>query len=975
MNPTAMPSASPADRPTGAPSADPASVEGRLRAILGERVRSDLGTRALYTSDASLYRVLPTLVVEPVDVDELAAVAAICGEEGLPLTMRGAGTSIAGNAIGPGVLVSTRLLTRVVDLDPEAATAAVEPGVVLDSLNALAMPHGLRFGPDPSTHDRCTLGGMIGNNACGSHSVAWGTTAQNVIGLDLIRSDGSRVRVTSPEASDRRPDPGWPAPDDRLAGDLQAFLGRHEERIRTELPPWPRRVSGYALDWLLPERGSDVSRAIVGTEGTCALVARATVRLSRPPPSRCLLVLGYADDADGADAVPALLDASPFTVESLSGDLIALARVAREDVDLPAGDAWLLVEARGATPADAHDHAWRLAAAVGRSLERRDVRLIEDELAQTALWRIREDGAGYSARLIDGSAGWPGFEDSVVPPARLGGYLRALRELLREHDLVGVSYGHYGEGCVHLRVGFGLDRPGGAERFERFVDAAADLVVAHGGSLSGEHGDGRARSALLERQYSPELRRAFAEFRDLWDPTGTLNPGIIVAPPAITEALRATRPPSLDMGPVQAFRRDGGDVRSAVERCIGVGRCVSTQGAQLMCPSFRATRDEQHSTRGRARLLQEMLAGSLSAEGWRSRTVLDALDLCLSCRGCVSQCPTSVDMAAYKAEFLDHHYRRRIRPLSHYSLGWLPLWLRLTTRMPRLVNAVTRSRLTRRAFTLAAGIAAERSIPRLARIPFTAAHDRRVTGASTGPALHGRVVLWPDTFNEYLSPDVAHAAVRVIEAAGFEVVLPGRTVCCGLTWHTTGQLGMARRVLRRSLGAPELAGQEPIVVLEPSCATMLREDLPELLPDDPRATSVADRVTTLAELLDGVGFVAAHADRATVADRPAEGRAIAQPHCHQQAVLGLGADRRVLARNGIEVGRELTGCCGLAGNFGAERGHEAISRAVAELALVPALADDPDAPLLADGFSCRTQIEALSGRRARHLAEVLAERL
>jgi FAD/FMN-containing dehydrogenase/Fe-S oxidoreductase len=985
MSPTATPDApSAADRQTVAASADPASVEGRLRALIGERVRSDLGARALYTSDASLYRVLPRLVVEPLDIDELAGIARICADAGVALTMRGAGTSIAGNAIGAGVIVSTRSLTSVVHLDPEAATATVEPGVVLDDLNALAIPHGLRFGPDPSTHSRCTLGGMIGNNACGSHSVAWGTTAQNVIGLDVIRSDGSRVRVTSPDADHRRPDPDWPGPDDRLAGELRTFLGRHEGLIRAELPPWPRRVSGYALDWLLPERGTDVARALVGTEGTCALVARATLRLLRPPPSRCLLVLGFGDDAEGADAVPAMLGSGPFTVESLSADLIALARVSREDVDLPTGDAWLLIEARGATPADAHDHAVRLAAAAGRSLEGRDVRLIGDEIDQTALWRIREDGAGYSARLIDGSAGWPGFEDSVVPPPRLGGYLRALRELLREHDLVGVSYGHYGEGCVHLRVGFGLDGPGGAERFERFVSAAADLVIAHGGSLSGEHGDGRARSSLLDRQYSPELRRAFAEFRDIWDPVGTLNPGVIVAPQEITEGLRATRPLSLDLQPVQVYRRDGGDFRSAVERCIGVGRCVSTQGAELMCPSFRATRDEQHSTRGRARLLQEMVAGSLSAEGWRSREVHEALDLCLACRGCVSQCPTNVDMASYKAEFLDHHYRRRIRPLSHYSLGWLPLWLRLSARMPRLVNSVTRSRLTRGAFTLAAGIAAERSIPPLAPRSFTRAHRHAPPVAAPGSAPHDRVVLWPDTFNEYLTPEVGHAAVRVMEAAGFEVVLPGRTVCCGLTWHTTGQLGMARRVLRRSLGAPELAGEEPIVVLEPSCATMLREDLTELLPDDPRATSVTARVTTLAELLDRVGFVAPHAglstdgpaaDRATGGQTITPGRAIAQPHCHQQAVLGLAADRRVMARNGIEVGRELTGCCGLAGNFGAERGHEAISRAVAELTLLPALADDPDAPLLADGFSCRTQIEALSGRRARHLAEVLAERL
>ena len=943
----------------------PATVEARLREVLGDRVHSDLGARALFTSDASLYRALPTLVVEPASTDELTAVTRVCGETGTPLTMRGAGTSIAGNALGTGVLAITSRLDRIVELNVEAGYAVVEPGVVLDDLNARAAAYGLRVGPDPSTHSRCTIGGMVGNNACGAHSVVWGTTAQNTLGLDVIRSDGTHVRLTSPGSPKRATDPDWPELSGPLAYQLRAMTAASEELIRREMPPWPRRVSGYALDWLLPERGPDHAKAMVGTEGSCAVVARAVVRLVRPLPARALLVLGFSNDIDGAGAVPSLLTAEPYTVESLSAELLALAHARVEDVGLPRGGAWLMVEARGDDAGQVREHGQRIAAAIGRTLGSPDVRFIEQPAAQSALWKIREDGAGHATRLADGTRAWPGFEDSAVPPERLGSYLTELRSLLDEHRLQAISYGHYGEGCIHLRIGFGLDETGGAERYEHFMSDAADLVVRHGGSLSGEHGDGRSRGPLLERQYSPRLREAFAAFRTAWDPTGVLNPTIIVDPVAVTEDLRVTAPTLLDVRTTQAFSEDGGDFRTAVDRCIGVGRCVSTQGSTLMCPSFRATRDEQHSTRGRARLLQEMVAGSLANEGWGSHEVRDALDLCLACRGCVSQCPTSVDMATYKSEFLDHHYRRRLRPLSHYSLGWLPLWLKASARIPRLVNTITRSRLTRRLFARAAGIAPSRSIPPIARRAFTRDWQARPAAVV---AAHGRVVLWPDTFNDRLTPEVAHAAVRVVEAAGFEVSVPRRTVCCGLTWHTTGQLSMARRVLRHSLSAPELGGDEPVLVLEPSCATMLRSDLPELLPDDPRAVRLAERVTTLAELLDRVEYVA---PPATLVAAPA----IVQPHCHQQAVLGLDADRRVCERNGITVGVELEGCCGLAGNFGAEAGHEQVSRQVADLELMPALEADRSAPLLADGFSCRTQIASLSGRQARHLAEVLAERL
>ncbi|MFN8520055.1 MAG: FAD-binding and (Fe-S)-binding domain-containing protein [Chloroflexota bacterium] len=957
--------ASPATADRRAPG-DADRLRWRLRKELGEHARDDAGPAPVTSSDASNYRVVPAMVVAPGSADQLAAVVALAVEAGVPVTMRGAGTSIAGNAIGRGVVIETRRLGRVLDIDPAAQTATVEPGVVLGALNAMTLAHGLRVGPDPSTHSRCTIGGMVGNDACGSRSVRWGSTARNVLALEVVTAGGERLRLASPPAGELALPPRG-----LLAEPLRQFARDHEALVREALPPWDRRVSGYALDWLLPERGFDVCRALVGTEGTCAVVSQVSLRLWRPPAVRSLLVLGFPDDIAAAAAVPALLTELPYTVESLTDELLALVASRPSDELLPPGmGAWLLVETGGDTAAEAADHARRIAATIGRDVGARDVRLLADATAQATLWRIREDGAGYAARLPDGSPAWPGFEDAAVPPDRLAAYLGELHALMRDHDMRGITYGHFGEGCIHLRVGFGLDRPGGRERFRGFMEAAADLVGRHGGSMSGEHGDGRARGALLDRMFPPAVLQAFGRFKAVWDPLGLLNPGIIVDPASVDADLRWTEPTRIPIASQLAYHRDHGDPRAAVSRCIGVGRCVSHQGSALMCPSFRATGREQDSTRGRARMLQEMMAGSLADVGWDSTEVLEALDLCLSCKGCLSDCPTGVDMASYKSEFLAHHYAHRRRPRSHVSLGQLPRWLRLGWRFAPLANAMLRRSLTRGLLTRLAGISPERAIPPIARQPFTVAHHGRRPSPTTPAGPRGSVVVWPDTFTNYLAPAVGHAAVRVVEAAGYVAAVPRESVCCALTWVTTGQLDGARSVLRRTLDAPSLAGDDPVVVLEPSCAASLRVDLPELLPDDPRAAALAARVVTLGELLDRDGAVVG-------ADPGVPVRAaVSQPHCHQQAVLGTPADQRVLARHGVTVDRQMVGCCGLAGNFGAEPGHEAVSRQVAELALAPALRHAaPDDLVLADGFSCRTQVASLSGHRARHLAEVLADRL
>ncbi|MEV5759669.1 FAD-binding and (Fe-S)-binding domain-containing protein [Streptomyces tendae] len=946
-------------------------LEAALRRAVRGEVGFDTTSRALTTMDASNYRRVPLGVVAPRDADDVAAVLEVCREHGVPVVARGGGTSIAGQATGAGVVLDfTRHMNRLVGIDPQARTAVVQPGLVLDRLQDAAAPHGLRFGPDPSTHSRCTLGGMIGNNSCGSHSVAWGTTADSVRELSVLTARGRRLRLGQE----------WAGAPEGLRGLVDDELAR----LRTGFPGLPRRISGYALDALLPERGADVARSFCGSEGTLGVLTEAVVGLVESPRARALAVLGYADEAGAAEAAAGLLPLGPLTVEGMAVDLVPSTE------GLPRGGAWLFVETGGDTEAEARTRA----EAVVRAADVVDALVVTDPGGQRTLWRIREDASGTATRMPDGSEAWPGWEDCAVPPARLGGYLRDFRRLLTAHELRGTPYGHFGDGCIHVRIDFDLLSPDGVARFRRFSEELADVVVAHGGSLSGEHGDGQARAELLPRMYGAETVALFERAKAVWDPDDLLNPGMLVRPAPLDANLRFSVLPREPVDVEFGYPSDGGDFSAAVRRCVGVAKCrtASVSGAGVMCPSYRATGEEAHSTRGRARLLHEMLAGELVTDGWRSTEVRDALDLCLSCKGCRSDCPVEVDMATYKAEFLHHHYAGRRRPAAHYAMGWLPVWLRWAarTRTAPVVNALASVRPLAAAAKRLGGIAGERAVPRLAGETFSRWWRRRGGRPAEGGDL---VVLWPDTFTEHLSPSVGRAAVRVLEAAGLRVVLPPTLrggavvgdgtsrsalalltarrgqVCCGLTYVSTGQLDRARAVMRRTLDlmAPVLETSAPVVVLEPSCAAALRTDLPELLHDDPRAARLAARVLTFAEALER------HAPDWTPpqVNLPAVG----QTHCHQHAVLGDAADLRLRESAGL-TGELSGGCCGLAGNFGFEAGHYEVSAACAEDQLLPAVREAPDgAAVLADGFSCRTQLEQLAGVRGRHLAEVLAEGL
>jgi FAD/FMN-containing dehydrogenase/Fe-S oxidoreductase len=938
--------------------------------------------RAEYSTDASNYRVVPGVVVFPRHVDEAAAALDVAQRLGVPVTSRGGGTSIAGNSVGRGVVLDfSRHLNRVLTVDPDARTATVQPGAILDDITAAAAGHGLRFGPDPSTHSRASIGGAIGNNACGSRALRYGRTADNLVRVDMLTAAGERLTA-------RRLDRDGLAAAGPAGAALDALVAAHLGLIRTEFGRFTRQVSGYSLEHLLPENGADLAKFLAGTEGTLGMTVEATVRLVPSPKAVALAVLGYPGLPEAADAIPALLPHQPVALEGLDARLVEVLRSRRGAAavpGLPRGEAWVFAETAGDTEAEARAAAERLIADAGAL----DALVVTGPPAR-ALWRVREDGAGLGSRTPADAPAWPGWEDAAVPPERLGAYLRDFGALMAERDLDGLIYGHFGDGCVHVRIDFPFATEPG--RYRQFALAAAQLVGKYGGSMSGEHGDGRARSELLPYMYSPEAIDVMAAVKAIFDPGNVFNPGVLVDPAPLDADLRVPLARPLRAGLGFAYPRDDGDLATAVHRCVGVGKCRAdtTASGGVMCPSYLATRDEKDSTRGRARVLEELANGTL-VKGFGSAEVAESLDLCLSCKGCSSDCPAGVDMATYKAEVLHQRYRRRLRPPAHYSLGWLPRWARMASRAPGLANAALHTPGLAGLAKRLGGIDARRPLPAFAGRSF------RAWFAGRPPAAGPPVLLWVDTFTDYFTPEIGQAAVRVLEAAGYAVQVTGEPVCCGLTWISTGQLDGARRQLRRSLRAlePAVRAGTPIVGLEPSCTAVLRGDVTELLPADSRARQVRAATRTLAELLT---------ETAGWAPPDLSGlRAVAQPHCHHHAVMGWHTDSALLARAGAEV-TAVGGCCGLAGNFGVERGHYDVSRAVAEIALLPAVRSAKDrsakdrsakdrsakdrsakdrsakdgagdAVILADGFSCRTQLDQLARVSGIHLAQLLAGRL
>ena len=950
-------------RPAGIDSVDARTLARELAGAVSGEVRFGRGSRALYANDASSYRQVPLGVVVPRRADDVVATVALCREFGAPVFARGAGTGLAGQTVNEAVLIDfSKYMRELVSLDPEAKVARVQPGLVLDRLRERAEEHELTFGPDPATHSRCTLGGMLGNNSCGVHSILAGVTADNVESLDVLLYDGTRLRVSRGDEAIQGPGGAG------LTRELRELADRWGDRVRAGFPKIPRRISGYNLDRLLPENGFDVAAALVGTECTCCFVLEADLTLIPSPQHRSLVLLGYDAPWSAADHVPEVMEFDPIGLETFDRRLLdnELKKGFRRHPELlPGGDAWLLCEFGADSKEEADAKAERLVAAMKRKTDKDylDLKLYEDEDEVKQVWEIREGGVGHS-KVPGEHPGWPSWEDAAVSPDRCGDYLRDFDRLVRDHGLeVSCYFGHVGHGCLHTRLDWDFSTREGIRRYRSFMEDAASLVASYGGSLSGEHGDGQARAELLDRMFGHDLVDAFREFRAVWDPDSRMNPGKVSDPYPLDTNLRLAPPYEPRRTETYfSFVADDGSFAAAAERCFGVGACRDQEG--VMCPSYQATMEEKHSTRGRARLLFEMMRNDVLHDGWRSEEVKEALDLCLACKGCKNECPVRVDMATYKAEFLAHYYEGRLRPRQAYALGLIMFWARAASKLPRLSNALAGSAIGKRF----AGIAPERTPPRFADEPFVDWFRRR-----GGTRVEGgrRILLWPDTFTNYFEPEIARAAVDVLEAAGCSVELPRGAVCCGRPLYDFGMLKLARRQLEQVLDRlrPEIRAGVEVVGLEPSCVDVFRDELVNMLPHDEDAKRLSKQTFSFVEFLT---------DRLDWQPPKLQAKAVVQGHCHHRAAeKTMSHDRELLDRLGLDYEILDTGCCGMAGSFGYHEGeHYDVSVKVAEHGLLPKLEEIGDGTLvIADGFSCRGQIEQLDGHEPLHVAQVVQRAL
>jgi FAD/FMN-containing dehydrogenase/Fe-S oxidoreductase len=935
--------------------------------IAGE-VRFDDGSRALYATDASNYRQVPIGVVIPKTIEDVVATVRICRDFDAPVLSRGGGTSLAGQCCNVAVVIDfSKYLHRIVDIDSAGRTATVEPGCVLDFLRDSAERYHLTFGPDPATHDHNCLGGMIGNNSCGVHSIMAGRTADNVEALEVLTYEGERFWVgeTSEDELDRIIEAGGRRGE--IYRRLKDLRERYVDDIHQGYRDIPRRVSGYNLPQLLPEHGFNVARALVGTEGTCVVVLQAKLRLVHSPAHRVLVVLGFQDVYRAGDAVPAVLEHQPVGCEGLDDRLIELVKKKRMEqaahLDLlPAGGGWLMVEIGEDDPGRAERHAEKLMKAARRLEGFCDARCLTEQEQQGHLWKIRESGLAATAFVPGQPDTFPGWEDSAVAPDKVGSYLREFRQVLDNYGYQCALYGHFGDGCIHTRIDFDLETEQGIQRYRRFIVEMADLVNRYGGSFSGEHGDGQARAELLPKMYGPRLMQAMREFKQIWDPDWRMNPGKVIDPYPLTANLRfGTEFRPKEPKTFYAYEEDGGSFVHATKRCVGVGKCRHhTNG--VMCPSYMATWEEKHTTRGRARMLFEMIHGGPLEQGWKSGHVHEALDLCLACKGCKKDCPVGVDMATYKSEFMAHHYQGRIRPRPQYSMGLIYYWSRLASKAPGLVNLLTRGPGISRLTKLLGGVSQQREMP-----PYAAHTFKDWFRVRDAVGTGRQVVLFADTFNNYFRPEIAKAAVEVLEWAGYQPLVPQQSLCCARPMYDIGMLKGAKRLLRQVMAAldPYVQRGIPVIGLEPACVASFRDELLNLFPHDPRAKRLAANSFLFSEFL---------ARQDDFEPPKLHRQAVVHSHCHHHAVIGTDTEKALLSRMELDFDVLDSGCCGMAGAFGFEQDHYQVSVNAAERVLLPAVRQAPDdALIITNGFSCAEQVRQGAGTRPLHMAEVMRE--
>ena len=951
------------------------TLAAELRTAITGEVRFDRAMRAVYSADASNYRQVPIGVVLPRSVSDIEAAMAICRRHDVPILARGGGTSQNGQSVNVAVIIDcSKYLNHVLAVDAAARTALVEPGTVCDSLRDAAEEHELTFGPDPATHSRCTLGGMIGNNSCGAHSVMAGKTAENIEALEVLTYDGARFWVGPTDDAEFGRIIAAGGRQAEIYTKLKALADKYGDLIRARFPKIKRRVSGYGLDQLLPENGFNIARALVGTEGTCAFTLQAKTRLVKSPQHRVILVLGYRDIYVAGDAVPEILHFGPIATEGLDLGVIGGLKARGLKLDdiamLPRGDAWIMVEFGGDSAGDATRQAQALADHY-KGNDAVSSWLIAGKDMMNRIWTIRETGASATALAIDGAHPDPvcGWEDAAVDPLRLGDYLRDFQALVDRTGYTTSLYGHFGDGCIHARINFDLRSLDGVKIWRGFLQAAAELVVKYGGSLSGEHGDGQAKAEFLPVMYGAELMQALREFKAIWDPRGKMNPGKVVDPVGgkvqrVDENLRQGpdyKPVTLTTR-MSFLSREGNGFTRAVERCVGMGKCRAAEGG-TMCPSYRVTGEERYSTRGRSRLLAEMLRGEVITDQWQSEEVREALDLCLACKGCKSDCPTHTDMASYKAEFLSHYHEKRARPRQAYFMGMIGQWAPLAGLLPRLTNFFTQTPGLAALSKWIAGVAQQRSLPKFAGKSFRSEIASRALKQGGRP-----VMLWADTFTNTMHPQIGVAALDVLEAAGCAVTLPQAGLCCGRPLYDFGFLDKAKAQLAQILDAlaPQIEAGVPLVGLEPSCLAVFRDELLKLFPDDPRAKKLAANTFMLAEYLEKIAY----------APPPLSGKALLHGHCHQKAVMGMGAEGALLKKMGLDVSAPDTGCCGMAGSFGFNPDHYELSIKAAEQGLFKEVRKaGEETMIVANGFSCREQVGQGLGRRPLHIAEVLQQAL